>query len=88
MYPTVEFQDGDLRTKSSMVTRKCRDLTGSGRDERNTLCPVFGLVLGFAGCCEGWRESMGRPTSPLYRPGGVGVQGMIYSGCFTRKEVG
>ena len=52
MYPAVEFQDGDLRTKSSMVTRKCRDLTGSGRDERNTLCPVFGVILGFVECCE------------------------------------
>jgi len=32
--------------------------------------------------------SMGRPTSALYRLGAVGLQGMICSGCFTRKEVG
>ena len=26
VYPVIEFQDGDLRTKSSMVTRRRRDL--------------------------------------------------------------
>jgi len=26
VYPVVEFQDGDLTTKSSMVTRRRRDL--------------------------------------------------------------
>ena len=30
---------------------------------------------------------MGLSTPPLYRLGVVGVQGMIYLGCFTRKEV-
>ena len=40
----------------------------------NTLCPVFGVVLGFVECCEK-KESKGLPTSPLYRLGAVGVQG-------------
>ena len=48
---------------------------------------MFGVVLGFVESCEKKSLSMGRPTSPLYRPGAVGVQGMICSGCFTRKEV-
>ena len=52
------------------------------------LRPMFGVVLGFVECCERRSLCMGRPTSPLYRPGAVGVQRMIYSGCFTRKEVG
>ena len=43
----VEFQDGDLRTKSSMVTRRRRDLDRFGRNEHNTLRPVFGVVLEF-----------------------------------------
>ena len=30
VYPAVEFQDGDLRTKSSMVTRGRRDLDRFG----------------------------------------------------------
>ena len=30
VYPVVELQDGDLRTKSSMVTRRCRDLDRFG----------------------------------------------------------
>ena len=30
VYPAVEFQDGDLRTKSSMVTQRCRDLVRFG----------------------------------------------------------
>ena len=30
VYPAVEFQDGDLRTKSSMVTRRRRDLDRFG----------------------------------------------------------
>ena len=30
VYPAVEFQDGDLRTKSSIVTRRRRDLDRFG----------------------------------------------------------
>ena len=45
VYPAVEFQDGDLRTKSSMVTRRRRDVC-------NTLRLVFGVVLGFVECRE------------------------------------
>ena len=30
VYPTVEFQDGDLKTKSLMVTRRRRDLDRFG----------------------------------------------------------
>ena len=30
VYPAVEFHDGDLRTKSSMVTRRRRDLDRFG----------------------------------------------------------
>ena len=46
------------------------------------------LYLGLQDAAKRSSKSMGWPTSPLYRLGGVGVQGMIYSGCFTRKKVG
>ena len=42
---------------------------------RNTLRPVFGVVLGFVECCEKEEVSMGLPTPPSYRLGVVGVQG-------------
>ena len=41
---------------------------------RNTLRPVFEVVLGFVECCEKEEVSMGLPTSPLYRLGAVRVQ--------------
>ena len=48
VYPAVEFQEGVLRTKSLMVTRRRRDL-----DVCNTLHPVFGVVLGLWNIAKG-----------------------------------
>ena len=57
-------------------------------DVRNTLRPVFAVLLWFLECCEKKSLPMGLPMPPLYRLGFIGVQGMICSGCFTREEVG
>ena len=75
VYPAVEFQDGDLRTKSSMVTRRRRDLDRFGpRCAKYPTSCVWGCIR----VCEMLRRrslSMGLPTSPLYRLGAVGLQG-------------